>query len=100
MKANKKSFEFKYDFYEDNPEDVIFEELEFPSEKSIRFNVTFSEDVRWTNIIRQFASFLDSTGYVGVSDAIDKFIEEKDARMFGLLNKEDDEDTSNPGLSD
>lgn len=100
MTANKKCFEFNYSFYEDNPDDVVFEDIEFPSEKSIRFRATFSEDVRWTNILREFASFLDSTGYVGVSDAIAKFIDDKDARMFGLLNKEDDEDTSNPGLSD
>ena len=100
MTANKKCFEFNYNFYEDDPEQSIFDDVEFPAEKNLRFSVTFSEDVRWTNVLREFASFLDAVGYVGVHDAVCKFIDEKDAKMFSMLDKDSNEDTSNPGLSD
>lgn len=101
MTANKKCFEFNYNFYEDNPEDSVFDDVEFPNEKNLRFSVTFSEDVRWTNVLREFASFLDAVGYVGVSDSVRDFTEERDNKIFNRFTVEDDnEDTSNPGLSD
>jgi hypothetical protein len=45
----------------------------------------------------QFAKFLDATGYVGVYDKIgNRIAEDWETLTKGL----DDEDTSNPGLSD
>ena len=101
MTANKKCFEFNYSFYEDNPENSIFDEVEFPQEKSIRFSTTFSEDARWPDIMTEFARFLDATGYVGVADSVHEFLKERDNKIFNsYLPKDDNEDTSNPGLSD
>lgn len=33
------------------------------------------EDAQWDDIMRQFASFLDSCGYVGVYDKVDGMLE-------------------------
>ena len=35
-----------------------------------------SEDARWDDIMRQFAAFLDSCGYVGVYEKVDIMLEE------------------------
>lgn len=101
MTANKKCFEFNYNFYEDNPDNSIFDEVEFPQEKNIRFSTTFSEDVRWPDIMTEFARFLDATGYVGVTESIREFLAERENKIFNrYLPKDENEDTSNPGLSD
>ena len=34
------------------------------------------EDARWDDVMRQFATFLDSTGYVGVYERIDMLLDE------------------------
>ena len=48
------------------------------------------EETEWRDIMRQFAAFLDSCGYVGVHEEID-----------WLLDKDNVyEDSCNPGLSD
>ena len=48
------------------------------------------EETEWRDIMRQFAAFLDSCGYVGVHEQID-----------WLLDKDNVyEDSRNPGLSD
>ena len=35
-----------------------------------------SEDARWDDVMRQFATFLDSCGYVGVYERIDMMLED------------------------
>lgn len=35
-----------------------------------------SEDARWDDVIRQFATFLDTCGYVGVYERIDMMLDE------------------------
>jgi hypothetical protein len=103
MKMATKHFEFGYITSGDTPDDCSFDDVEFPHRTNITHSVSFSEDARWVNVLKQFAMFLDSTGYVGVRDAIDKYIDQKDAALYSLLNDEEDttdEDTSNPGLSD
>ena len=35
-----------------------------------------SEDARWDDVMRQFAAFLDSCGYVGVYETVDNLLEE------------------------
>jgi hypothetical protein len=34
------------------------------------------EDARWDDVMRQFAAFLDSSGYVGVFERIDALLDE------------------------
>ena len=34
------------------------------------------EDARWDDVVRQFATFLDSSGYVGVFERIDTLLDE------------------------
>ncbi len=33
------------------------------------------EDAQWNDVLRQFAAFLDSCGYVGVYERVDKMLE-------------------------
>ena len=33
------------------------------------------EDAQWDDVMRQFAAFLDSCGYVGVYERVDKMLE-------------------------
>jgi hypothetical protein len=35
-----------------------------------------SEDARWDDVVRQFAAFLDSCGYVGVYERVDSLLYE------------------------
>ena len=35
-----------------------------------------SEDARWDDVMRQFATFLDTCGYVGVYERIDMMLED------------------------
>jgi hypothetical protein len=35
-----------------------------------------SEDARWDDVMRQFATFLDSCGYVGVYEKVDIMLDE------------------------
>ena len=35
-----------------------------------------SEDARWDEVMRQFATFLDTCGYVGVYERVDMMLEE------------------------
>lgn len=94
-----KQFEFSYT-NSDEPDECTFDDVEFPHYKRIDHRVHFSEDTRWVNVLSEFARFLDSTGYVGVSDAVAEMIAKKDAELYAFLEKDDDENTSNPGLSD
>jgi hypothetical protein len=94
-----KQFEFSYTS-SDEPDECTFDDVEYAHYKRIDHRVHFSEDTRWVNILSEFAKFLDSTGYVGVSEAVDKMIAQKDAALRAFLKEDDDEDTSNPGLSD
>jgi len=94
-----KQFEFSYTS-SDEVDECSFDDVEFPHYKRVDHRVHFSEDTRWVNVLSEFARFLDSTGYVGVADAVDKMIAQKDAQLYDFLVKEDDENTSNPGLSD
>jgi len=40
------------------------------------------EDARWDDVMRQFASFLDSCGYVGVYEKVDKMLDEAWEKQF------------------
>ena len=93
-----KQFSFSYSCH-DEPEDVTFDDIEYPHYKRINHDVYFTDDTRWPDVLREFGKFLDATGYVGAYERIEKFIEKNDAYLYKLL-EEDDEDTSNPGLSD
>jgi hypothetical protein len=33
------------------------------------------EDAQWNDVVRQFAAFLDSCGYVGVYEKVDKMLD-------------------------
>ena len=35
-----------------------------------------SEDTRWDDVMRQFATFLDTCGYVGVYESIDAMLDD------------------------
>lgn len=93
-----KQFEFTYSS-SDRPDDVTFDDIEYPHYKRIQHEVCFTDDTRWPDVLREFGKFLDATGYVGAYERIEKFIEKNDAYLYKLL-EEDNEDTSNPGLSD
>ena len=66
-------------YYKDDSEPVEGIDRYYPS-REITYNIAF-------------ARFLDATGYVGVGDAIDDFVN-------GYAMEGHYEDTSNPGLSD
>lgn len=78
-------------------EDNVFSGIEYPTDLRVVHEFEMDDSTRWDNVLLQFAKFLDATGYVGVYDKISKRIEED----WECLTKGiDDEDTSNPGLSD
>lgn len=59
--------------YVDDNEPVDGYDRYYPC-KQIEYQVSFPEDTTWHNVIQEFARFLDSTGYVGVADAMDTFV--------------------------
>jgi hypothetical protein len=78
-------------------EDNIFNDVEFPTNLKVVHEFEMDEATRWDNIMLQFAKFLDATGYVGV---FDKVSERNEQEWKFLTALDDDENTSNPGLSD
>jgi len=91
---------FEFHFSESQPEsDCTFEDVEYPHVKVINSAVTFTSDTAWDNIILEFAKFLDATGYVGVYERVQGYINGYWSK-FDKLAEEEDEDTSHPGLSD
>ena len=78
-------------------EDNVFPGIEYPTNLKVVHEFEMDDATRWDNVLLQFAKFLDATGYVGAHVKISKRIDEDwETLMKGL----DDEDTSNPGLSD
>ena len=78
-------------------EDNVFPGIEYPTNLKVVHEFEMDDATRWDNVLLQFAKFLDATGYVGVYEKIGNGIEEDwESLMKGL----DDEDISNPGLSD
>ena len=78
-------------------EDNVFRDIEYPTNLKVVHEFEMDDGTRWDNVLLQFAKFLDATGYIGVYDKVSKRINEDwETLMKGL----DDEDTSNPGLSD
>ena len=78
-------------------EDNSFPDIEYPTDLRVVHEFEISDETRWDNIMLQFAKFLDATGYVGVYDKVSKRI---DADWEVITKGFDDEDISNPGLSD
>ena len=75
----------------------MFPGVEYPTDLRVVHEFEMSDETRWDNIMLQFAKFLDATGYVGVYEKVQQRIDEE----WEFLTKGmDDEDTSNPGLSD
>ena len=78
-------------------ENNLFPDIEYPTDLRVVHEFEISDETRWDNIMLQFAKFLDATGYVGVYDKVSKRI---DADWEAITKGFDDEDISNPGLSD
>ena len=78
-------------------EDNVFADVEFPTDLRVVFEFEMDDATRWDNVLLQFAKFLDATGYVGVYDKVSKRIDED---WETLTKGIEDEDISNPGLSD
>tara|TARA_R110000796_G_scaffold182718_1_gene299222 strand:- start:108 stop:326 length:219 start_codon:yes stop_codon:yes gene_type:complete len=60
--------------YNDDGEPVEGIDRYYPCRK-ITYDVAFDEGCTWHSVIHEFARFLDSTGYVGVSDRIDALLD-------------------------
>ena len=80
-------------------EDNVFAGIEYPTNLRVVHEFEMDDGTRWDNIMLQFAKFLDATGYVGVYEKVSKRIDE-DWECINKFLEEDDENTSNPGLSD
>jgi len=78
-------------------EDNIFNDIEFPTNLKVVHEFEMDDATRWDNVMLQFAKFLDATGYVGVFDRVSARNEQEWEFLTAL---DDDENTSNPGLSD
>ena len=78
-------------------EDNVFPGVEYPTDLRVVHEFEMSDETRWDNVLLQFAKFLDATGYVGAHDKISKRIDED---WETITKGFDDEDISNPGLSD
>ena len=76
-------------------DDVIFDE--YPETLNIIHEFEMNDATQWDNVMLQFAKFLDACGYVGVYDKVCKRNEQEWDFLTAL---DDDENTSNPGLSD
>jgi len=79
-------------YYEDDSAPIDGIDRHYPS-KEISYKVSFPEDTTWHNVLQEFARFLDATGYVGVADAVDGLVNERQLKEYY-------ENTSNTGLSD
>ena len=94
---------FEFHFSESQKEDdCVFDDVEYPHVKVINSAVTFTSDTQWDNVILEFARFLDATGYVGVYERVQDYVNsywEPINKKFEEL-EEEDESTGNPGLSD
>lgn len=94
---------FEFHFSESQPEeDCLFSDVEYPHSKTTSHTVSFSTDTAWDNILLEFAHFLDGVGYIGVRDRVQSYV---DSYWEPVRNKiaemeAEDENTSNPGLSD
>ena len=78
-------------------EDSVFADIEYPTNLKVVHEFEMDDSTRWDNVMLQFAKFLDATGYVGVYDKVSKHIEQE---WEIITQGMDDEDISNPGLSD
>lgn len=78
-------------------EDNIFNDIEFPTNLKVVHEFEMDEATQWDNVMLQFAKFLDAIGYVGVFDKVSTRNEQEWQFLTTLY---DDENTSNPGLSD
>ena len=74
-----------------------FSDIEYPTNLNVVHEFEMDDATRWDNVLLQFAKFLDATGYIGVYDKISKRIDED---WVTITQGMDDEDISNPGLSD
>jgi len=67
----------------------------FPIETVIKTEHHFDEDSRWVPVLHQFCKFLESTGYVGVTDRIiikDPYGMDSDGVLFETTGSRFDED--------
>jgi len=53
-----------------------------PVETTSELFYVCSEDTRWDDIMRQFATFLDTCGYVGVYEKVDIMLDEYWEKKF------------------
>jgi len=83
--------------FECRKEDDGINFIEYPNTLNVIHEFSIDDATQWDNIMLQFAKFLDATGYVGVYEKVQQRIDED----WELITKGmDDEDISNPGLSD
>lgn len=74
-----------------------FPDIEYPTNLRVVHEFEMDDATRWDNIMLQFAKFLDAVGYVGAYEKVIKRVEDE----WEFINKgHEDEDISNPGLSD
>lgn len=78
-----------------NDDGINFDE--YPNSLSIIHEFDMDDATQWGNVMIQFAKFLDACGYVGVYDKVYKRNEQEWDFLTAL---DEDENTSNPGLSD
>jgi len=78
-------------------EENAFPDIEYPTNLKVVHEFEMDDSTRWDNVMLQFAKFLDATGYVGVYDKVSTRIDEE---WEIITQGMDDEDISNPGLSD
>jgi hypothetical protein len=92
---------FRFVFHESHEEgEMTFNDVEYPYDKELSSHVSFESSTQWDNIIREFAHFLDSTGYVGVYDRVSALLDGYWEPVYKFTEEDvTDEDSSDTGLS-
>ena len=87
---------YNYTFkFHDNGEPVETVDGYIPT-RTMECSVAFPEDTTWHSALQEFARFLDSVGYAGVSDAVEGMLGVRAEYISNLFPKEEvHEDTSN-----
>lgn len=75
-----------------------FDNIEYPTNLKVVNEFEMCDDTQWHNVMVQFAKFLDAIGYVGVHEKVSQYADNEWELLTNQL--EENENTSNPGLSD
>lgn len=82
---------YKFTYVETRDEPSVFPDIEYAQDKVVQFDLKFTDETRWDNVMLEFAKFLDACGYVGVHEKMDNYL----AEIWEPVQKFLDEDTSN-----